>query len=126
VSTANTTVLAHRVAEIVLGPALSPVVRTSAAASVAVRSDTLRAITPAQRAAFGGRWYSEELDVTWEIVDGARGEVQLRVPRRDARTLRALGDDTLAAGELQLVRESPTVLVVHAGRVRGVRFVRAR
>jgi CubicO group peptidase (beta-lactamase class C family) len=126
VSTANTTALAHRVAEIVLGQALSPVARTSTAASVAVRSDTLRAITPAQRSAFGGRWYSEELDVTWEIVDGARGEVQLRVPRRDARTLRALGDDTLAAGELQLVRESPTVLVVHAGRVRGVRFVRVR
>jgi CubicO group peptidase (beta-lactamase class C family) len=129
VSTANTTTLAHRVAEIVLGSALSPVVRASAAASAlpsAVRADSVRAITPAQREAFSGRWYSEELDVTWEIRDVERGGLQLLVPRRPVRLLRALGDDTLGVGELQLVRESADVFTLNAGRVRGVRFERVR
>jgi CubicO group peptidase (beta-lactamase class C family) len=126
VSTANTTTFAHRVAEIVLEPVLAPVVRTAAAAPTSVRSDSLRAITPAQRAAFSGQWYSDELQVTWEIRDAAQGGLQLHVPRRDVRLLRAIGDETLSVGELQLVRESPAVLMVNAGRVRGVRFVRVR
>ncbi len=126
VSSANTTALAHRVAEIVLGPVLAPAVRTAAVPTRSMRTDSLRAITPAQRAAFRGQWYSEELDVTWEIRDAAAGGVQLHVPRRDVRLLRALGDDTLSAGEVQLVRQSPAVLIVNAGRVRGVRFARVR
>lgn len=124
VSTANTTTLAHRVAEIVLGPVLAPAVRTAVVPTPSTRTDTLRAITPAQRAVFTGQWYSEELDVTWEIRDAAAGGVQLHVPRRDVRLLRALGDETLSAGEVQLVRQSPTVLIVNVGRVRGVRFAR--
>lgn len=124
VSTANTTTFAHRVAEIVLEPVLAPVVRTAAAAPASVRSDSLRAITPAQRAAFSGRWYSDELQVTWEIRDAAQGGLQLHVPRRDVRLLRVVGNETLSVGELQLVRASPAMLVVNAGRVRGVRFVR--
>ncbi len=127
VSTANTTALGHRVAEIVLGPALSPAVRAPAAApatGATVRADSVRAITPAQRAAFSGRWYSEELDVTWEIRDVERGGLQLLVPRRPVRLLRALGDDTLGVGELQLVRTSDSTFTLNAGRVRGVRFAR--
>lgn len=125
VSTANTTTLAHRVAEIVLGPVLAPTTRTAAAPPM-VQPDSLRAITPAQRAAFSGQWYSDELEVIWEIREVAQGGLQLQVPRRSVRLLRALDEDTMRAGDLQLVRESPTVLIVHAGRVRGVRFTRVR
>jgi len=124
VSTANTTALAHRVAELVLGPALAPVARTAQSASQGARPDSARALTAAQRAAFSGRWYSEELDVTWEIRDAAQGGVQLLVPRRPVRQLRALADAVVRTDDVQLVRESPSVLIVNAGRVRGVRFAR--
>jgi CubicO group peptidase (beta-lactamase class C family) len=129
-STANTAALARRVAALVLGDVLAPEPPRVSIAAVRNVSDSLPSatLTPERRAALAGRWYSEELDVTWELR-GVGDALQLVVPRRDVRTLRAVHADTLAAGDLRLAiapGAAPSSFTASVGRVRGIVFERRR
>lgn len=90
-STANTTMLAQRMADVVLRESLGTATpRPPAAGEERGRSRPVAAPRPAEHAAITGRFTSPELnDATWEIaaVDAPAGSLQLRRPRTDAATL---------------------------------------
>jgi len=123
---ANTTVLSHEVADIVLGSKLS------APAQRANRPDTVatRATSPAARDLSGlaGRYHSTELDATYDVsVTGTT--LTAKRPRGEVDTLQVVGPQRFRAGALTY-RFSPNVagkapsFVVDIGRARGMEFDR--
>jgi CubicO group peptidase (beta-lactamase class C family) len=136
-SEANTTMLSHRVADLVV-PGL-----TLAPASTRPRSDTntvgvIRAIDTSRAAPLAGRYYSEELDATYEIqVSGP--VLTVRRPRGEVDTLQVAGSAlgktpdprTFRAGGLTYhfaptaAGSSPS-FTVDIGRARGMEFRRVR
>ena len=123
---ANTTVLSHQVADIVLGPKLS------APAPRAARSDTAvtRAAAPTAKALNGlaGRYYSTELDAAYDVsVTGTT--LTAKRPRGEVDTLQVVGPETFRAAGLTY-RFAPTVagkapsFAVDIGRARGMQFDR--
>jgi CubicO group peptidase (beta-lactamase class C family) len=123
---ANTTVLSHQVADIVLGSKLS------APAERATRPDTTasHAAAPTARDVSGlaGRYYSAELDATYDMsVTGTT--LTAKRPRGEVDTLQAIGPQTFRAGGLTY-RFAPIVagkapsFAVDIGRARGMQFDR--
>ena len=123
---ANSTMLSHQVADVVLEPTLS------APAQRATRPDTAatRVIAPAARDLSGlaGRYYSAELDATYDVrVAGTT--LTAKRPRGEVDTLQVVGPQTFRAGALTY-RFSPNVagkapsFAVDIGRARGMQFDR--
>ena len=123
---ANTTVLSHQVADIVLGP------RLSAPSPRAARPDTAatRVAAPTATALNGlaGRYYATELDATYDVsVSGTM--LTAKRPRGEVDTLQVVGPQTYRAGGLTY-RFAPTVagkapsFAVDIGRARGMQFDR--
>jgi len=123
---ANTTVLSHQVADIVLGSKLS------APAERATRPDTAanRVVAPAARDLSGltGRYYSPELDATYDVsLTGTT--LTAKRPRGEVDTLQVVGPRTFRAGALTY-RFSPNAagkapsFAVDIGRARGMEFDR--
>ena len=134
VSDANPTMLAQQVADIVLAskfatPGAGRTVDTARAQ--VTRSDTAAPTTASSVAGLAGRYYSQELDATYELV--ANGTtLTVRRPRGEVDTLRVAGGSprTFRGGSLTY-RFAPNVngaapsFAVDIGRARGMEFTRA-
>jgi hypothetical protein len=83
--------------------------------------------TPAELRMYAGRYYSEELDTTFEVALDA-GELWLHRPGRDPSRLRFGGTNQFQGGGLRLtfLRDGGRVLGlrIFAGRVTGIEFLR--
>jgi CubicO group peptidase (beta-lactamase class C family) len=126
-SDANTTMLSHRVADIVLGAQF-----TKPASTPPVRQDTARA-QPLREAArdlavLAGRYYSQELDATYDVVANGSA-LTVRRPRGEVDTLAVVDARTFRAGGLTY-HFAPNVngggpgFTVDIGRARGMAFVK--
>lgn len=128
VSTANSAALTHAVADAVLASSFSrPVAAARAPGATSAQQGSAAVLTAADRAAYAGRYYSDELAATYEIRD-AGGALLLLRARSGPDTLRAVDSRTLRAAGLVLRFErrgatSPS-FSVDAGRARGLEFVR--
>jgi hypothetical protein len=136
-STANTTALAKRMADVVLRDVLGPMPPISARAATvptAAPNAGVANLRLRERAAIAGRYASAELnDAVWSIVaEGDAGALQLVLPRRTAVTLvpTATALEYTDGAGLTLRFDSPVrgtsmAFVLNGSRVQGVRFVRA-
>lgn len=137
-STANTTALAQRMADVVLRESLgAPAARPVAAGEERARPRPTAAPRAAEHAAILGRYTSPELnDVVWEISaadSGPAGALQLRRPRAPVATLvPADSAFTYTAGDMLTLRFDRAARGRSAGfrldanRVSNIRFDRAR
>ena len=123
---ANTTMLSHQVADIILGAKLGPPTRRAARPD----SAATRPATPAARdlSALAGRYYSTELDATYDVsTTGAT--LTVKRPRGEVDTLQVVGPQTFRAGGLtyrftpNAARKAPS-FAVDIGRARGMEFDR--
>jgi CubicO group peptidase (beta-lactamase class C family) len=130
-SNADAVGLAHRVADVVLGPRFTK----SAAVAANVRtagqgSGATVTLTPAERAAMTGRFYSPELDATYELRDA--GDALVVVRSRAVDTLRAVDRQTFRGSGYTLRFTASTAgtagpaFTLDAGRIRGIEFSRAK
>jgi CubicO group peptidase (beta-lactamase class C family) len=130
-SDVNTTTLSHQVADIVLGSKFTqPVaarVRPDTGGRQAVRSQASGA-TSAPAAALAGRYYSEELDATYDV--NASGQtLTVKRPRGEVDTLAVTEPRTFRAGPLTY-HFAPSAggkapgFTVDIGRARGMEFKR--
>jgi CubicO group peptidase (beta-lactamase class C family) len=135
VSDAAPATLAHRVADYVLRDAFTapapPATDTAAAGAGGDRPGSAESSVQLPAAALrqlSGRYYSDELNATYEIsVSGST--LMLKRPRADAETLAARDAVTLrsSVGTLRFIVESDgraTSFVMDAGRVQNLSFVR--
>lgn len=128
VSDADPTTFAHRVADLVMGATFTkpvPVARGPATRRNA--GDTTGPTVPAaELAMLTGRYYSDELDATYEL--GASGAtLTVRRPRGEVDTLRAVGPRTYRADGLTYrftpnVNGAPPRFAIDIGRARGMEF----
>jgi CubicO group peptidase (beta-lactamase class C family) len=129
VSTANTTALSHAVADIILEKAFTKPGPTPQRATNAASQQGAQAValTEAELNAYTGRFYSEELDATYEI-SRAGSTLLLRRARTPTDTLRASDHRTLRSAGLILNftpgQPSSPMFTVDAGRARGIEFIR--
>lgn len=131
VSTANTTALALRMADLVLGAQLGAVEAPAAARSSGRSMATLNVHTSV--AGLPGRYVSAELnDAIWQIVTGAdSSRIEMRSPRHDPMTLVATApreystpDGSLRVRFDESVRGRASGFTVYGSRVSGLRFTR--
>lgn len=122
--------LADRVAEVYLGGEMAPRVPPAARRGPEVeRRGAGAEEAPAIVASgYGGRYYSEELEVAYVIQETARG-LALRIAYREPQELRVTAPDEarFAGGTLRFQRASDgrvSGFELDAGRVRGLRFVK--
>ena len=130
VSNADAVGLAHRMADVVLGsrftkPAAASNVRAAGQASIPAVS-----LTPAERASMTGRFYSPELDATYELRDAGEGGALVVVRARAVDTLRAVDRETFRGSGYTLHFAGPKSgtgpsFTLDAGRIRGIEFSRA-
>jgi CubicO group peptidase (beta-lactamase class C family) len=131
VSNANAVGLAHGVADAVLASAFTKPVpaATRAAAGGARQSGAPVGLTPAELGAYVGRFYSDELDATYEVTRAGNALV-LRRARTPADTMRAVDRQTFRATGLTLrftpaAQGTPSpMFTIDAGRARGIEFNR--
>jgi CubicO group peptidase (beta-lactamase class C family) len=129
VSSANSVALTHGVADIVLASAFTKPAPAAARATSVAQSGASPATYDSQALArFTGRYYSDELDATFEIAR-AGSALLLRRPRSGPDTLRALATaGVFRAGNLTLAFQSSPAsaasFTVDAGRARGIEFRR--
>ena len=128
VSNARPTTLAYRVADIFLEDVLGEATpSTGAGTPPQQEAGTPRSLTPAEARAYVGEFFSTELDVTYEIKQGAEG-LRLTVGTSRDTPLSVSAEDTLRAGSLTLrfTRRDGQVdgFLLDAGRVKRLRFVR--
>jgi hypothetical protein len=118
------------VADVVLGNTFTqpaPVAQTRAATQQGAASV---ALTPAEVAAMAGRYYSDELNATYELIPSGTTLV-LHRSRAGADTLRALDHQTLRGAGVTLRFARPTTggatanFTLDNGRARGLEFSRA-
>ncbi len=129
VSTANSVGLAHQVADAVLG-ARFPQPVPSAPLPVVALQQALKHVTlsPADVASMAGRYYSEELGTTYELVP-AGNVLVLHRPRAAADTLQAT-DATTLRGRTVVLRftstggPKPAAFTLEYARARGMEFTR--
>jgi hypothetical protein len=129
VSDANTTTLSHSVADVVLGakftkPAPPPRTPPQQAANQTAQA----AASSADLATLPGRYYSEELDATYEVRVNGQAITVLR-PRGEVDTLRVVGARTFRAGGTTYrfsasANGNPPGFGIDIGRARGIEFVR--
>ena len=94
---ANTTVLSHQVADIILGSKLSAPVQRAARPDSAATHGTM----PAARdlSALTGRYHSTELDATYDL-SATGATLTVKRPRGEVDTLQVVGPQTFRAGGL--------------------------
>jgi N-acyl-D-amino-acid deacylase len=124
VSTAAAPALARRVADIVLEDVFTEPVPAPAQRAAAPPAPVAVALTPVERAAFAGSYFSPELEATYRIaMDGD----ELRLHRRNSPPvpLTPTGRTELRVGPMQMrFSESYDSFLLDIGRVRGIRFDR--
>jgi hypothetical protein len=82
-------------------------------------------LTPAERAAMAGRFYSPELDATYDVREA--GEALVVVRARAVDTLRAVDHQTFrAAGYALHFAPGALAFTLDAGRIRGIEFTRSK
>ena len=123
---ANTTMLSHQVADILFGSKLA------APAQRAARPDSAGTRSPASAAgdlsALAGRYYSTELDATYDL-SAAGATLTIKRPRGEVDTLQVVGPQTFRAGGLtyrfaaNVAGKAPS-FAVDIGRARGMEFDR--
>lgn len=128
VSNADAEGLARRMADVVWASRFSRPVPTPAQRAAA-RSDSGVALAPLQLTRLAGRYYSPELDATFDLAVSG-GLLLLRRARGQVDTLRAVAARTFRAGGLVLrfppdANGEAASFTVDAGRARGMEFVRA-
>ncbi len=115
-STANTTSLSLRMADLVLRESLAPAAPVAASASTPARSRSASSVAPrpAEHVAIIGRYESSELnDAVWEIAAGdGPNSLQLRRPRAPATVL-------VAADSAFQYRDSSGLVLQFDALVRG-------
>jgi len=127
VSNADAVGLAHRTADVVLSARFTkPAVAANVRAAGQPNMPTVT-LTPAERATMTGRFYSPELDATYELRDA--GDALVVVRARAVDTLRAVDRQTFR-GTGYTLRFAPTAsgpaFTLDAGRIRGIEFSRAK
>jgi hypothetical protein len=124
VSTADPSTLMRRVADIVLANRFTqpvPAAQRGPAARQAAASVVLPA---AELAKFAGRYYSDELDATYELKASDRVLIARR-PRNAPDTLTAIDARTFRSGGLTYqFAVGGKSFTLDAGRARGIEFVR--
>jgi CubicO group peptidase (beta-lactamase class C family) len=124
--------LAHAVAEVFLGDKLGPAqVATAPAARQASTSGTADAVpSPADVGVLVGDYYSEDLDVTYHIVQGDGGRIMIVLPRRSAIPLVPMEPNVFRAGAMMLrfergdARSAASGIVIRFARIGKMHFVR--
>jgi CubicO group peptidase (beta-lactamase class C family) len=127
-SDANTTALSHQVADIVLGPKFTApaVARRADSSSTSARREV--ALSARDIAAFPGRYYSQELDATYDVTANG-GMLTVRRPRGEVDTLAVVDARTFRADGLTY-HFAPNVagglpgFTVDIGRATGMAFVK--
>jgi CubicO group peptidase (beta-lactamase class C family) len=126
VSNSDAVTLAHRVADVVLGARFTkPVAVAANVRSAGQVSAPAVTLTPAERAAMTGRFYSPELDATYELRNA--GDALVVVRARSVDTLRAVDRQTFRGTGYTLRFGSSSagpVFTLDAGRIRGIEFSR--
>jgi CubicO group peptidase (beta-lactamase class C family) len=127
VSNADAVGLAHRTADVVLGARFTkPAAVANVRAAGQANTPTVT-MTAAERVAMTGRFYSPELDATYELRDA--GDALVVVRARAVDTLRAVDRQTFR-GTGYTLRFAPTAggpaFTLDAGRIRGIEFSRAK
>ncbi len=129
VTTANTTLLSHSMADAVLGSRLG----NRTVLTRTVRRDTLVAVHPAPPAllkSIGGRYHSDELlGSVWEITASAAGTITVTRPRHEAELYGWTTGNTFALRGVQLsfedaVKGKSPAFTLKGDRVQGLRFER--
>ena len=133
-STANTTTLSLRMADVVLRGSLAPADSAAARAPRAIATGPA-AVPGAERTMLTGRYVgSELLDAIWEIALGtASTELSVRRPRHDAVTVRSTSTPNTFASDdgglvlrFEVAGKTPSSgFRLDGSRVTGLRFVRA-
>ena len=129
-SGANTTTLSHRVADVVLGPKFTKPAAPPAARRDTARAQPARATASAGRdpATLAGRYYSQELDATYDVI--ANGQtLAVRRPRGEVDTLAVIDARTFRANGLTYhfmpdAAGGSAGFTVDIGRARGMEFRR--
>jgi CubicO group peptidase (beta-lactamase class C family) len=83
---------------------------------------------PAGLSVYAGKWFSDELSTTWDLVPDGNG-LRVEVRSRPLFTARAVSKDLFSGGQAHLAftRDSNGTIsgfTVNAGRVRGIGFTR--
>lgn len=127
-SDANTTILSHQVADIVLGPKFTKPVAARRPDTSTVQVARGPTSPPRSVATLAGRYYSQELDATYEVA--ANGQtLAVRRPRGEVDTLAVVDARTFRAGGLTYhfapnVGDGRPGFTVDIGRARGMEFER--
>jgi CubicO group peptidase (beta-lactamase class C family) len=128
VSNADAVGFARRVADIVLAAKFTQPVPSNATRAAAQQGRASVAISAADVPAMSGRFYSDELNATYEIVPSGSGFI-LHRPRAADDTLTATDQRTLRGRGITLhfasALASRIVFTVDNGRARGLEFIRA-
>ena len=124
VSNADAVTLAHRVADVVLGARFTePVPVATRAAGAQQQAAATVTLSDAALSPFAGRFYSPELNATYELTTAAHRLV-LKRPRAVPDTLRALDDHTFRGTGLTIKFGGTNAFTVDNGRARGLEFSR--
>ena len=129
VSDANATALSHSVADVVLGAKFTQPTPATRAGPQAATSAASATVSSADLAGLPGRYYSEELDATYEVKVNGQTITVLK-PRGEIDTLRVVDPRTFRAGGVTYRfgagpnGRSPS-FAIDVGRARGLEFVRA-
>jgi CubicO group peptidase (beta-lactamase class C family) len=129
VSNADAVGLAHRMADVVLGPRFTKPVAATNVRAASQSGGPAVTLTSSERAAMTGRFYSPELDATYDLRDA--GEALVVVRARATDTLRAVDRQTFRGSGYTLHFSPPggaagPTFTLDAGRIRGVEFSRLK
>lgn len=129
VSTANTTSLAHAMADVVLGSSLG----TRQVVAHTARRDSLAAVHPAPPAltkTVAGHYRSDELlGSVWDVTASAAGTITVTRPRHEPELFGWTGGNTFALRGVELSFDAPSKghapgFTLKGDRVQGLRFLR--
>jgi len=128
VSDANTAALSHSVADVVLDAKFTQPPPAPRAGPQATATSASGTVSSADLAALPGRYYSEELDATYDVRVNGQTVTVLR-PRGEADTLRVVDNRTFRAGGMTYrFVAAPSgrahAFTIDVGRARGLEFVR--
>jgi len=126
VSNADAVGLAHRMADVVLGSRFTKPATANVRGAGQVTAPAI-ALTQSERAAMTGRFYSPELDATYELRDA--GDALIVVRARAVDTLRALDRQTFRGSGYTLhfaASNGAPTFTLDAGRIRGIEFTRSK
>jgi hypothetical protein len=124
VATADAPGMALRVADVVLASAFTEGPPQAGARAAAAQQASSIVLPEAEIAALIGRYYSEELNVTYDLARTGN-TIVLRRPRAAVETLVASDAKTLLGRGLTIRIVAPGTFTLDNGRARGMVFTRA-